>query len=252
MSSYEAFAHVYDDLTDDVSYPGRAAYFDSLVQQHGGKRGILLDLACGTGSLSEEFSRLGYDVIGVDSSEEMLSVAMNKRVESGADITYLCQQMQELDLYGTIDTAVCALDSLNHLVDPEQLYRALSRVSLFLEPDGLFLFDVNTPYKHREVLGNNIFVYDYDDIYLVWKNTLLEDDVISIELDIFEQEGDVYIRTGESFCERAYSKDQISELLSRAGLEIVGLYHEDSVEPPQPHSERVVYVTRKKPQEETA
>ena len=115
MSSYEAFATVYDELTDDISYPNRAAYFDKLVELHGGKRGILLDLACGTGSLSEEFARLGYDVIGVDSSEEMLAAAMNKRVESGFDITYLHQRMQDLDLYGTIDVAVCALDSLIHL-----------------------------------------------------------------------------------------------------------------------------------------
>ncbi|EEG28526.1 methyltransferase domain protein [[Clostridium] methylpentosum DSM 5476] len=246
MSSYEAFATVYDELTDDISYPNRAAYFDKLVELHGGKRGILLDLACGTGSLSEEFARLGYDVIGVDSSEEMLAAAMNKRVESGFDITYLHQRMQDLDLYGTIDVAVCALDSLNHLTSAKELQRAVDRVSLFLDPQGLFLFDVNTPYKHREVLANNIFVYDYDDVYLVWKNTLLEDDIVSFELDIFEQDGEAYFRTTERFCERAYSKDQLQEVLDRAGLEVVGLYHEDSLEPPLPHSERVVYVTKKK------
>ncbi|MEE1491531.1 MAG: class I SAM-dependent methyltransferase, partial [Massilioclostridium sp.] len=228
------------------SYPNRAAYFDKLVELHGGKRGILLDLACGTGSLSEEFARLGYDVIGVDSSEEMLAAAMNKRVESGFDITYLHQRMQDLDLYGTIDVAVCALDSLNHLTSAKELQRAVDRVSLFLDPQGLFLFDVNTPYKHREVLANNIFVYDYDDVYLVWKNTLLEDDIVSFELDIFEQDGEAYFRTTERFCERAYSKDQLQEVLDRAGLEVVGLYHEDSLEPPLPHSERVVYVTKKK------
>ena len=246
MSSYEAFATVYDELTDDISYPNRAAYFDKLVELHGGKRGILLDLACGTGSLSEEFARLGYDVIGVDSSEEMLAAAMNKRVESGFDITYLHQRMQDLDLYGTIDVAVCARDSLNHLTSAKELHRAVDRVSLFLDPQGLFLFDVNTPYKHREVLANNIFVYDYDDVYLVWKNTLLEDDIVSFELDIFEQDGEAYFRTTERFCERAYSKDQLQEVLDRAGLEVVGLYHEDSLEPPLPHSERVVYVTKKK------
>lgn len=246
MSSYEAFATVYDELTDDISYPNRAAYFDKLVELHGGKRGILLDLACGTGSLSEEFARLGYDVIGVDSSEEMLAAAMNKRVESGFDITYLHQRMQDLDLYGTIDVAVCALDSLNHLTSAKELQRAVDRVSLFLDPQGLFLFDVNTPYKHREVLANNIFVYDYDDVYLVWKNTLLEDDIVSFELDIFEQDGEAYFRTTERFCERAYSKDQLQEVLDRAGLEVVGLYHEDSLEPPLSHSERVVYVTKKK------
>lgn len=246
MSSYEAFATVYDELTDDISYPGRAAYFDKLVELHGGKRGILLDLACGTGSLSEEFARLGYDVIGVDSSEEMLAAAMIKRVESGSDITYLHQRMQDLDLYGTIDVAVCALDSLNHLTSLGELQQAVDRVSLFLDPQGLFLFDVNTPYKHREVLANNIFVYDYDDVYLVWKNTLLEDDVVSFELDIFERDEQAYFRTTERFCERAYSRDQLREVLDRAGLEVVGLYHEDSLEPPLPHSERVVYVTKKK------
>ena len=138
MNSYNDFALVYDTLTENVGYPRRAACYDRLITAHGGKKGILLDLACGTGSMSFEFAKLGYDVIGIDGSEEMLSVAMDKKLDGGADsVIFLCQQMQELDLFGTIDVTVCALDSLNHLVNLKDLQETFRRVSLFTNPGGL-------------------------------------------------------------------------------------------------------------------
>ncbi|MGI5894732.1 MAG: class I SAM-dependent DNA methyltransferase [Candidatus Merdivicinus sp.] len=247
MSHYGQFAEVYDLLTSEIDYPARAAYFDRLIHQFGGFRGILLDLGCGTGSLAEEMAALGYDVIGVDNSEDMLWVAQQKRMESGHDITYICQEMTELDLYGTIDAVVSALDSLNHLTDYADFCKAIAKAALFLHPDGVFVFDLNTCYKHREILANNTFVYDYDEVFCAWQNTLLEEYVVQMDLSIFvEAEDGLFERMEESFAERAYSPEQVERALQKAGLELCAVYDEDSVSPPRADSQRLIYVARHK------
>lgn len=248
MGGYGSFAYFYDILTGNISYPKRAAYFDALIKKHGGKKGILLDLACGTGSLSEEMSRLGYDVIGVDGSEEMLGAAMEKKLESGLDIQYLRQDMTRLDMFGTIDVTVCALDSLNHLPDLKSIEKAVQRVSLFCEPQGLFIFDVNTPYKHRHVLGSNTFVYDMEEVYCVWQNTYSErDNRVDMALDIFErQENGCYRRYEDGFSEIAFDEDVIDGILEKCGFETVGKYDYDTFDPPRCDSEKLVYVAKKR------
>ena len=245
MSGYGSFAYYYDRLTQNISYKQRAEYFDTLVKMHGGKKNILLDLACGTGSLSEEFSRMGYDVIAVDGSEEMLNEALDKKFDSGLNIQYLCQDMTELDMFGTIDVTVCALDSLNHLPDLEAVKKTVERVSLFCEPQGLFLFDINTPYKHQNILGNNTFVYDLEDVYCVWQNEYQGNNTVEINLDFFTREDNVYLRTGESFCERAYTSAEIENALNKAGLKTEAIYEEMTQNEPCDTTQRVVYVTRK-------
>ena len=214
MSGYGNFAHYYDILTGNISYKDRAAYFDMLIKKHGGKKDLLLDLACGTGSLSEEMCRLGYDVIAVDGSEEMLNEALDKKFDSGLNIQYLCQDMTKLDMFGTIDVTICALDSLNHLPDLDAIKQTINRVSLFCEPGGLFIFDVNTPYKHKNVLGNNTFIYDMEDVYCVWQNTYTEEDNrVEMWLDFFEkQENGSYERYDESFSEIAFDDAVIERL----------------------------------------
>ena len=150
MAGYQtALARYYDALTADVDYRARGAYLKRLAERHGGRFRLVLDLACGTGSLAVELARLGAEVIAVDGSGEMLAQAMNKSAGLTPPVLYLCQGMEELDLYGTVDTTLCTLDSLNHLPDREALRRVFHRVWLFTEPGGLFLFDMNTPYKHR-------------------------------------------------------------------------------------------------------
>lgn len=247
MGGYRSFSYFYDMLTGNISYKQRAEYFDMLVKKHGGKKNLLLDLACGTGSLSEELSRLGYDVIGVDGSEDMLNAAIEKKLESGLDIQYLCQDMTKLDMFGTIDVTVCALDSLNHLPDLVAVERTVQRVSLFCEPSGLFLFDVNTPYKHRHVLGNNTFVYDLDEVYCVWQNTYSEqDNRVEMSLDFFERQGNgSYKRYEDSFSEIAFDESVIDGILTRNGFEIAAKYDYDTVLPPRPDSEKLVYAARK-------
>lgn len=256
MSGYHnSFAETYDMLTTNIPYDQRGEYFHALFQTFGipttssteidDRRPILLDLACGTGSLSEIMATLGYNVIGVDGSPEMLAQAMDKKYESGHDILYLCQDMRQLDLYGTIDGAICALDSLNHLTSIRDVQNVLARVSLFLTPGGLFLFDVNTLYKHEKILSGNTFVYDTDDVFCVWQNSPCQNGTVEITLDFFQPgEEDLYTRETEVFSETAYSHEELLNCISQAGLELLACYAGDSLEPPSPTSERMVYVTR--------
>ena len=158
MASYGDFAYYYDMLTENVDYDKRCEYICGLLAENGISEGILLDLACGTGTMSLMFSQKGYDVVGVDGSEEMLTQAQEKKMESGDDVIFLCQRMEELDLFGTINAAVSTLDSINHVTDEDTVKEIFRRVSLFMEDKGIFVFDVNTPYKHREVLGDNTFI----------------------------------------------------------------------------------------------
>lgn len=249
MSGYNAFAYFYDRLTENISYKDRAEYFDRLIKLHGGKKGILLDLACGTGSLSEEMARLGYDVIGTDASEEMLGCAMDKKFESGLPIQYLYQDMTELDMFGTIDVTLCALDSLNHLKSLDDIRKTFERVSLFCEPGGLFIFDVNTPHKHRNILGNSTFVYDLEDIYCVWQNSFSEDSPdcrVDISLDIFEKNEDgSYTKYTDELSEIAFDREIIEKALTEAGMTLEAVYDFDSLEAPRDDSEKLVFAAKK-------
>ena len=168
MRSYSVFAQYYDELTSNVEYPKRAEYLLELMERLGHAPGLTLDLACGTGSLTLELYKRGVDIYGIDGSVEMLSEARTKCAEAGADILFLCQNMLSIDLYGTVDTALCTLDSLNHLKNGEELQRVFEKVSFFMNPGGYFLFDMNTLYKHQVVLGNETYVYDMDHVYCVW------------------------------------------------------------------------------------
>lgn len=248
MSGYSAFSSVYDVLTQNVDYPKRAAYIADLLALGGIKGGILLDLACGTGAMSVEMAKRGYEVIGVDAAGEMLSVAMNRACEAEQNILFLCQTMQELDLYGTVNACICTLDSINHLTEREDVQLAFDRVSLFTEPGGVFVFDVNTPYKHRNILANNTFVYDVDGVYCVWQNTLDgETDTVQIDLDFFEEiEEGLYERSQESFCERAYSIEDLEAMLQKAGFEVLAVYGELTTKAPEETAERVFITARKK------
>ncbi len=243
---YNDFAYSYDALMSDVDYQKRTEYLCSLFNRFDRMPSLMLDLACGTGEFSNRFAKAGASVIGVDISYDMLSIAREKSAEQGNDVLYLCQDAAELDLYGTIDGAICCLDSLNHITDYERFCKAIGRVSLFLEKDRLFIFDLNTEYKHREILGNNTFVIDTDEVYCVWQNEYnKENNIVDINLDFFTPDGDGYFRTGESFCERAYTNEQIQNALEKAGLKIEAIFDDMSENAPSENSERVVYVTRK-------
>lgn len=244
MKSYGSFAKFYDGLMKDADYERRCEYLLQLLKRHNHEAGITLDLACGTGSLTRLFAEKGIDVYGVDSSEDMLSEAMQRAYEKGLNILYLKQKMQSLDLYGTINTCICTLDSINHLTDIDDVKKTFDRVGLFMDDDGLFVFDVNTLYKHRKILCDNTFVFENDEVFCVWQNSLEENDSVNITLDFFEEEDGVYYRSAENFSERAYSDSQIRELLSNAGFSVEAVYGDLSFGPPEETEQRVIYVAR--------
>ena len=244
--SYSDFAYVYDTLMGDVDYKARTEYILNLFEKCGKTPTLLLDLACGTGGFSNEFAKKGVEVIGVDMSEEMLAVARENSASEGVDVLYLCQRAEELDLYGTVDGAVCCMDSINHITDKKALTKAIGKVSLFLEKDCLFIFDINTEYKHRHILANNTFIIEEEDVYCVWQNSFNEENLTTdISLDFFVAEDDIYIRSSEDFSERAYTKEEISEILKKSGLEVLAVFDDMSFTAPKPDSERVFYIAKK-------
>lgn len=247
MSGYSAFARYYDELTANIDYKRRGEYFHEIIKNFKStKDNILLDLACGTGSISEVMAGLGYDVVGVDNSDEMLGMAIEKKFDSGLNIQYLCQDMRKLDMFGTIDITICALDSINHLSSLNDVRKVFEGVAFFSELNGLFIFDVNTLYKHRQVLANNTFTYETDNVYCVWENTLDPDtDEVRMNLEFFEREDNgMWSRSSDGFSEKAYSEDEIEKLLADCGFELLAKYGDDTFSPPAENSQRIVYAAR--------
>ena len=239
--SYNAFAKYYDELTANIDYPALAEYYDRLNILHGGKRGILLDLACGTGSLSLLFAQMGYDVIGIDASPDMLDIAFAKPHEG---VQFLCQDMTELDLFGTVDTVVCALDSLNHLESADELRTVFERIALFCDNSAVFMFDVNTPYKHENILADSTFVYETDNVFCVWENEYAGGGVTEIQLDFFERDGDVYRRSSDFFTETAFPRDTVEKLLKDAGFTLCAVYGYPTENEPCETSEKLTFVAK--------
>lgn len=245
MNGYGTFAAFYDALTQDVDYAAWAEYLLELIDRHGGSAQQVLDLACGSGSLSLELTARGCDVIGVDGSADMLAIAQEKAAEAGEDILFLCQDMRALDLYGTVDAAVCLLDSLSHILSTEDLAEIFRRLGLFIAPDGLLIFDANTPYKHAEILGDNAFVYEQDEFLCVWRNQYLPSSgEVAMQLDFFLEEDGVYTRYTDEVRERAYALRTWQQLLTQAGFEMLAVYDERSFDVPQDTTQRWVFVAR--------
>lgn len=247
MAAYSDFAFFYDKLIDEGDYENRCEYITNLLSENSVSEGILLDAACGTGVLSEMLAEKGYDVIGVDMSEEMLSKALERKAENGSATLYLCQNLAELDLFGTINCAVCTLDSINHITDPQDVTVAFEKIGLFMEKGGVFIFDVNTAYKHREILGNNAFIFDTEDVFCSWQNELDEEtDEVHIYLDLFAPgEDGLYERYCEDFSEVIYERDFLEKALENAGFKIKNVYDDLTYNPLNEKSQRAVYVCEK-------
>ncbi len=246
MSAYDNFAPVYDVLMGDVNYKKRTDYILKLFKKYDKKPDLLLDVACGTGGFSLQFAKKGIEVIGTDMSEEMLAVAREQSAEKELDILFLCQKAEDLDLYGTVDGAVCCMDSLNHITDKRSLKKAFGKISLFLEKDRLFIFDVNTVFKHREILGNNTFALEEDGVYCVWQNEFLpKTNSVKITLDFFIENENGYARLGENFSERAYDFSALTEMLNSQGFEVLAIFDDLTENPPRETSERVFFVCKK-------
>lgn len=244
--SYGFFASVYDILTENVDYEKIADKIDALFGQEIKEKGSLLDLGCGTGTLSFLLEEKGFDVIGIDKSEDMLSEAFEKKSALGSEVMFLCQDLTELDLFGTAASAVCVLDTVNHIDSAEKICEFLRRVSLFLEMNSLFLLDMNTPYKHSEILADNTFVYDMGDVYCVWQNSYDKAaHRTDIDLDFFIRDGDAYFRESENFSEYEYSIESIISILEQSGFTVIKQFDGYSDENPAEKTERILLLAQK-------
>lgn len=242
MSGYRDFSEFYDRLMTDVDYSAYADYLLTLFERHGGRPCTVLDIACGSGTLCAELARRGVDPIGVDASEGMLARAAEKL--PGA--LWLCQDMRELDLYGTVDGALCTLDSLNHLCSTADIAQVFRRARLFVEPGGLFVFDVNTPYKHRKVLADRAFVFEEDGVFCTWRTVYVpRQHRVDMYLDFFtEDEDGRYERYEDTVRERAYSERTLRRLLDETGWETLAVYGDMTDAPPTADCQRMIFVAR--------
>ncbi len=245
MSSYGDFSLCYSRIMSDVDYDEIGDFIDTAIKKHYVmKTGIVCDLACGTGRLSSILSEKGYDLIGVDNSSEMLDIARCNNPDQ--KILYLNQDMTELDMFGTVDVFVSTMDSINHLEDIKDVKKCFSKVSLFLEDEGLFIFDINSHKKFSEVLGNNTFVYDYDDVFCVWENFYDQDEKVNYaDLTFFIKEEDKFIKNTETVEEFDYSLSEILDVLNECGLKEVEILDGFSFEKYSEESERITIIARK-------
>lgn len=248
MEAYTSFAEVYDQFMDNVPYREWADFLQEILQKEGISDGLVLDLGCGTGSMTEELAGRGYDMIGVDNSEDMLEIAMEKRQESGHDILYLLQDMQEFELYGTVRAVVSVCDSVNYVTEKEELEQIFRLVNNYLDPGGIFVFDFNTEYKYREVLGDRTIAENREDSSFIWDNYYYEEEHMNeYELTLFIQETDqkeLYHKYQETHFQRAYTLEEIRELLEKSGLRFVAAYEDYTKEAPGKGSERICVVAR--------
>lgn len=265
MEAYTDFAQVYDELMDDIPYEEWCAFLLGIFRRYGvgdaavteadletvdeklrQERNTVLDLGCGTGTLTELLAREGYDMIGVDNAEEMLRIAMEKRERSGLDILYLLQDMRELELYGTVGAVVSVCDSLNYLLDEEDIVQTFDRVNNYLYPQGIFIFDFNTVYKYQTIIGDATIAENREDCSFIWENYYHEDEEINeYDLTVFVAEDLLFRRFQEVHYQRGYRLSQMKALLERAGLEFLEAMDADTHGEVRRESERVYVVARK-------
>ena len=244
---YGFLAGCYDALTEDVSYPQWADYMEKHFRRSRRPVRTVLDLACGTGTLTWLLAERGYEMIGVDFSPEMLARAMDKEGEvPGEKPIFLCQSMDRLDLFGTVDACVCMLDSVNHVTRPSQLRRAFERVHLFLEPGGLFLFDCYAPQRLRSLDGG-LFIDETEDAYCVWRTEYVpRRRICTYAMDIFRREGELWKRDSEVHEEYAYTPEELTEFLRQAGFEKISRYGNRKMRSPREDEERIFFTAWKK------
>ena len=242
MNGYQIFAEFYNTLMGRVNYEQRGDYLLSVFQKYGQNPPCLLDLGCGTGIMTRYLASKGKDMVGVDISAEMLAVA-REETPANANILWICQDLTCLDLYGTAQGAVSTFDTLNHLTGNGELKDFFGRLRYFLEPGNLFVFDVNTPYKHQCVLGNNTFVYDTPKVYCVWQNQT-ENLTTKITLDFFVPSFEGYTRYTEGFFERGYTLEELKKAAS-PWFTLEDVFEDGTFSPPASESERILCVMKK-------
>lgn len=245
MEAYSDFALVYDTLMDNTPYERWCELIVGILKRYGIEKDLVLDLGCGTGTLTELLAREGYDMIGVDYSEEMLSRAMEKREESGLSILYLLQDMREFELYGTVKAIVSVCDSLNYLLEEEDVIETFRLVNNYLDPKGLFIFDFNTVHKYRDVIGDTTIAENREDCSFIWENYYNEEERINeYDVTFFVKEGDLFRKFEETHYQRGYTVEEMQAYLEKAGLELISVQDADTLMEVTEETERVYMIAR--------
>ncbi|PYG88175.1 methyltransferase family protein [Ruminiclostridium sufflavum DSM 19573] len=243
---YNNFAYVYDKLTHDIDYKKWADYVESIIEKHKAEASMILELGCGTGSFGIEMARRGHEMICLDLSTEMLDCASEKAKKEGLDILFLNQDMCNFELYGTVDVIVCLLDSFNYLTRASQVQKLFRLVHNYLNPNGLFIFDVNTQYKFEKVISDNLFYEIGEEVTYLWENRYNHKTKIArFDLTFFVKQNKFYERFDEMHFERAYSNDEIIKFIDASRLELVSVYNELRLKKPTEKSNRNFYICRK-------
>ena len=245
MNAYHALAASYDRLTNDVDYTGVVEFYEEILRNEGISPETAVDLACGTGSVSALLAQKGLQVIGVDMSEEMLTVAYDKTAEMENPPYFVCQRLEKLRLPEKVDLAVCALDSFNYILKPFDCEKAISRVFQGLKPGGIFIFDVNTPCKLRAMDGQ-IFLDEDEDVFCLWRGEFDEDrNILSYAMDLFQRNGELWERSFEEHQEYAYTQEQLVGFLDKAGFADICVYADQKLTPPAEQEQRIYLKARK-------
>jgi ubiquinone/menaquinone biosynthesis C-methylase UbiE len=245
MDAYKALAASYDRLTNDVDYEAVVTFYREILKREGVCPRSAVDLACGTGSVTLLLAREYDRVIGVDMSEEMLTVALDRACNSARMPQFVCQKLQQLHLNRAVDLAVCALDGLDYILNPDDCEKAIHRVYKALNPGGIFIFDVNTPEKLRAMDGQ-VFLDEDDDVYCVWRGEFSEEEnICSYGMDLFQRQGNVWTRSAEEHREYAYSIPQLMRFLKNAGFSGIEVYGDRTFDAPRPGEQRIYFKARK-------
>lgn len=250
MKSYTNFADYYDRLMKkDVNYDKIADFIENIFTEYNVEPQLVCDLACGTGNITIPLAKRGYEMIGVDKSVEMLDVAKEKAANENQDILFLNQSISKLDLFGTCDAFLCMIDGVNYIINPIAFSNMLKKISTcFINPDGVFIFDVSSFYKLSKTIGNNTFIHDGDDIFYSWENKFYKSKNLSeMYLNFFVREGKKgYKRFCERHLQRAYTEDEIKNALKNAGFTDIKTFDGFNFKKPSKKSERITFVCRKK------
>lgn len=259
MDIYQDFAGVYDRFMDEVPYEHWGERIDRLIQKYGvskperdteglleSERNLVVDLGCGTGTLAELMYAKGYDMIGVDASECMLNVAMEKKEKSGSEILYLQQDMRELELYSTVGTVYSVCDSLNYILEEEELSAVFSLVNNYLYPKGIFIFDFNTVYKYEKVIGDTVIAENREDCSFIWENFYdPESEINEYDLTLFiSREGSLFEKFTETHYQRGYRAEQMKSLVERAGMKVLEIKDADTGKEVTGESQRIYIVAQ--------
>lgn len=244
---YEGFANVYDHMMNHIPYEEWFEKLREYLKNHGITEGRICELGCGTGIMTEKFAKAGFSMIGIDKSVDMLALAREKQEESGSGILYLNQNMETMELDAPVDAIISVCDSVNYLLQEEAMTSLFSRVKQYLKPGGYFIFDLKTAYCYRNIIGNQTWVEQDEEISYIWENYFYEDqDINEYMLTIFKKQPDseLYERIDEAHYQRAYTIDRLKELLEENGLKMVESFDEDMKNLPHENSERIYIVAQ--------